>query len=181
MDQIRIVVPGTLPRKNDRTDTKVVKAKKGPRAGKYIVLYYPTAAWKDWIARLSLETSGLAKIERGAWAIRVWQYCEKWSHLDGGQLHVGNGDVDSSTSPCLDSLKAVGVIDDDARFVDQRSTKHYDRANPRLEILLTRVDSAQLDLAGTVTTGPASARTTRGKGKRLPAVPRPDPTDLDDF
>lgn len=136
---VQLVVPGPVPRKNRRTRTRVVP---GRKPGESWVQYYPSAEWKDWIWRLQLASIGVPKIGRGAWAISIRAYTDRISHLDGDTLRLPLGDVDSPTSAVLDGLqdKSVELLDDDARFVDERATKHYDKFNPRTEIEIVRVD-----------------------------------------
>lgn len=135
---VRFTVCGVIPRKNRRTRTRVVTT----RGGKSFVQYYPSEEWREWIDALYLATIGVPPIRRGAWALRIWTYHDKLRHLDDGELDVALGDVDSPTSGVLDGLadKAVAILDDDARFVDEHTTKHYDEAGSRVVVELTRVD-----------------------------------------
>lgn len=143
---IRFTVSGPVPRKNSRTRTRIV-APASARRGKLVdvtkcfVQYYPSADWKDWIDRLAAAIPANTKIEAGAWAIRIWTYNARIRHLDED---LPEGDVDSPVSAILDGLQSknggVGMLDDDARIVEECTTKHYDRDNPRVVIELTRVD-----------------------------------------
>lgn len=151
---IRLIIPGPVPRKNARTRIRVVVSPKPPRSNKAprcprcksrLSLFpqpYPTDEWKDWVQRLQLETGNLPRIAKGAWSIRVRTYVDTVRHLDDDQLHVAHGDVDSATSCVLDGLQAAGLVDDDARFVREGATKHFDAAGPRTEVEISPVESA---------------------------------------
>lgn len=135
MSVIRIVVPGSRPRKNAR-GTIVGRRRITPKA---------TAAWyrKLQIAvvhSIAKRPEKLAKT--GRWALRVEVYEDEMRHLD---VDVPCGDIDSTVSAVLDGLqpKQCGPwapLDDDARVVEMIVRKHYDKQNPRVEITLTEID-----------------------------------------
>lgn len=54
----------------------------------------------------------------------------------GRNAKYPRGDVDASIKATLDGLQLAGVIDDDARVVEVRARKAYDRARPRVEITI---------------------------------------------
>lgn len=144
---IRFTVHGAVPRKNRRTRTRVSVPKgAAPHIKNAFVLYYPSEEWRDWLARLGESIPANTRVERGAWAIRIWAYEGKLRHLDDDTLHLPLGDVDSPTSAILDGLqdKSIGILDDDARFLEEAASKHYDPDNPRVVIELSRVDPEPL-------------------------------------
>lgn len=166
--EVRIVVAGSVPRKNRRKGYRVV----APKGKKPFITHYLSEEWKDWIARLSMEVGALDKIDRGAWSITIRLFVDRQRHLDGETLHVALGDVDSATSAVLDGLIAVGVLDDDARFTSESATKHYDKSSPRTEIILRRElgPVEQLDLDATIATAPARPKSP----KRKRSAPTPE-------
>jgi Holliday junction resolvase RusA-like endonuclease len=131
---IRIVVPGSRPRKNAR-GTIVGRRRITPKA---------TVAWyrrlqKAVLDSISRKPEKLAK--SGRWALWVEVYEDEMRHLD---VDVPCGDIDSTVSAVLDGLqpKQCGPwapLDDDARVVEMTVRKHYDKTNPRVEITLTEV------------------------------------------
>lgn len=50
----------------------------------------------------------------------------------GYELAVG--DADSPVKAVMDNLKTIGVYVDDGRVLDVKASKHYDKANPRIEV-----------------------------------------------
>jgi Holliday junction resolvase RusA-like endonuclease len=131
---IRIVVPGSRPRKNAR-GTIVGRRRITPKA---------TTAWYRRLQKAVLD-SIVRKPEKlaksGRWSIMVDVYEDEWRHLD---VDVPCGDIDSTVSAVLDGLqpKQCGPwapLDDDARVVEMTVRKHYDKTNPRVEITLTEV------------------------------------------
>jgi hypothetical protein len=132
MRPIAFTVPGSPPRKNRRTRTRVVT----PKGGKPFVQYYPSAEWRDWVERLALAVGGLPRINGGAWLVVVRTYSNTMRHLDDKRLHLPHGDSDGSLPCVLDGLQQVRLLDDDARVVSSIATKHYDKANPRTEVEL---------------------------------------------
>jgi Holliday junction resolvase RusA-like endonuclease len=131
---IRIVVPGSRPRKNAR-GTIVGRRRITPKA---------TTAWyrrlqKAVLDSISRKPEKLAK--SGRWSLMVDVYEDEMRHLD---VDVPCGDIDSTVSAVLDGLqpKQCGPwapLDDDARVVEMTVRKHYDKNNPRVEITLTEV------------------------------------------
>ncbi|MGL5912262.1 MAG: hypothetical protein ACRCZP_19815 [Phycicoccus sp.] len=136
---IRIVVPGPPPRKNSRA----------------AVAYLTPKRTKAWRVRLYDAIGNTAAgIESGRWAIVLDVYEAERRHLGDG-TSVPHGDVDSCITAILDALQpkwklprrkcgrkvliARGLLDDDARVVTAQIAKHYDKANPRVEITLTEV------------------------------------------
>lgn len=147
---IRIIVPGPPPRKNAKSGTSIGRNAKTGRP-----MRLPSKRNKAWRARLydALTEDGrrLVTIKRGTWALRIDVYDGKARHLSCGAV-VGLGDHDSALEPICDALKTTyktvhgtrvvwshGVFDDDDRIVTSTITKHYDKANPRVEIVLTEV------------------------------------------
>jgi len=146
---IRIVIPGPPPRKNAKSGTSIGR---NPKTGKPMRL--PAKRSKAWRARLydALMENGqrLSTIETGVWVVRIDVYEARKTKLSCGVI-VGQGDFDSCVEPVIDAMKPLrkkvlgrmvvverGLFDDDNRIVEGTVRKHYDKANPRVEITLTR-------------------------------------------
>ena len=78
MRPIVFTVPGSPPRKNRRTRTRVVTPKGKPP----FVQYYPSTEWKDWVERLALAVGGLPRINGGAWLVVVRTYSANCCAVD---------------------------------------------------------------------------------------------------
>lgn len=132
---IRIVVPGSRPRKNAR----------GSIVGRRRITPKKTLAWYRQLRAavhesITVKPTKLAKT--GRWSLAIDVFEDEWRHLD---VDVPSGDIDSTVTAVLDGLqpKQCGPwapLDDDARVVEMTVRKHYDKANPRVEITLTEVD-----------------------------------------
>lgn len=146
---IRIVVPGPPPRKNAKSGTSIGRNR---TTGKPMRI--PSKRSTAWRARLydALMENGqrLATIDAGVWTVRIDVYEAKKTRLSCGAI-VGLGDWDSCIEPVVDAMKSRrrkvagrmvvverGLFDDDDRIVAGTVRKHYDKANPRVEITLTR-------------------------------------------
>ena len=123
---MRLVVPGHAPRK----DAWVRNV-----AGRGRAL---TADAKDWISRLDFAwlQSRQTAIISGAWSMRIDIFVAQRRHL--GDEMFPYRDCDSAVSPVLDALQRVGALDDDVRVAPITLDRHWDRAYPRTEIVLSQ-------------------------------------------
>lgn len=148
--QISLTIPGPPMRKNAKHRIYVRSGKgNGRTIGRQLTDEYKrfcqvvSLVWDRERARLRLQ-----KIEAGAWTITVRAYWSSERHLDDIDLPLG--DVDAPLECTLDALADAGAIDDDVRFVELRTTKHYDKRNPRTEVEIRRAqgwgEQASLEL-----------------------------------
>lgn len=141
---IRIVVPGPPPRKNARGTIGISR-----RTGKPVRI--TPKRTKAWRSRLYDAVYGqdMPLYDAGRWSLTLDIYESELRHLD---VDVPYGDIDSSITAVCDALQPKylkrgrsgvltmpGVIDDDARIVSATIRKHYDKHNPRVEIVLEEV------------------------------------------
>lgn len=92
-------------------------------------------AFKAFVARLgeAWRSAGHPVINSGTWRILIHSVWSRQRHLD---TSVPLGDVDAPVSAVLDALQEIGVLDDDARVVEQAATKGHDPARPRVIVTL---------------------------------------------
>lgn len=138
---IRLVIPGSPPRKNRKT---LVWANRNPdpnsdRPTMGRKLHPAYKSMRD--AMLAVWCTAKAKhgyrtIEAGALEVTITAYWPTMRHLD---IDVPNGDSDAPVEVVLDALKYAGVYDDDARVVRTIGQKRYDAAMPRVEIEIAAV------------------------------------------
>ena len=69
----------------------------------------------------------------GRLRVHVHAYWPRRRHLDGTEA-LALGDVDAPLKATLDALERAGVFDDDARVVELRARKNWDKARPRIEV-----------------------------------------------
>jgi Holliday junction resolvase RusA-like endonuclease len=126
----RVVVEGPPPRKNSRYR---VVGKPRPRM-------IHSAEFKDFVRRLgeAWRAAGHPSIASGTWRILIHSLWPRQRHLDADVPH---GDVDAPVSAVLDALQEINVLDDDARVVEQASTKGHDPDRPRVIITLEVCDA----------------------------------------
>lgn len=152
---IRIVVPGPPPRKNAKSGTSIGRNRKTGKPMR--IPQKRTSKWRDaFYGALMLDPDGREAFRRGitsgTWVVRIDVYEAKKTKLSCGAV-VGHGDFDSCIEPVVDSMKpklkkvgkrmvivSPGLFDDDDRIVEGTARKHYDKANPRVEITLTELD-----------------------------------------
>lgn len=152
---IRIVVPGPPPRKNAGGKPSIGRNRKTGKPMR--IPMERTMEWRLNFYRALCSTSVGREAFRdgicsGIWAVRIDVYEKRKTKLSCGAV-VGHGDFDSCIEPVVDSMKpklkkvgkrmvivSPGLFDDDDRIVEGTARKHYDKANPRVEITLTELD-----------------------------------------
>ena len=77
--------------------------------------------------------SQAAMLPAPAYRVHVHAYWPRRRHLDGTEA-LALGDVDAPLKATLDALERAGVFDDDARVVELRARKSWDKARPRIEV-----------------------------------------------
>jgi Holliday junction resolvase RusA-like endonuclease len=83
--------------------------------------------------RLDLPHAGLVRVE----LLTAWPR----KHASGPLAGVALGDVDACCKAALDVLEVAGLLLDDAQVVELVARKAWDRANPRIEIVVTSYTS----------------------------------------
>ncbi len=139
MNAIVIVVPGRRPRKNARGTI----GRKASGGAPFRITPKATRSWRPLLYEIhtgEFVTKGLLEV-----TIRVYE--DRLLHLD---VDIPQGDIDSTVSAVLDAIQPLPknrkhrippfVIDDDARIVDLHVFKRYDKANPRIEIIIRSAD-----------------------------------------
>ncbi|MCY1004025.1 hypothetical protein OV079_23920 [Nannocystis pusilla] len=126
----RAEVPGSPPRKNRRHD---ISAGGGVRN---------SDEFNEFVKRLhaAWAAAGHPVIRSGRWRLLLECGWPRKTKLDDGTV-VALGDVDAPVSVVLDALQRCGVLDDDARVLEQASTKFHDPENPRVIITMEVCDA----------------------------------------
>lgn len=132
-DPIVLTVLGPPPRKNARHIIGRGKMRNSPRFLGWVDEVQ--AAW--WSGYKPPRPAA----KSGPWLLRLRVFESKLRHLDDG-TDVPHGDDGSATECVKDALQIAGILDNDARIVCTITTKHYDKARPRVELELRPWDEA---------------------------------------
>lgn len=126
MTKLEIVIPGRLPRKNDR-HTVIRVGGKGRLMN--------SSEHRDFCLRLKLAMASIpwSRIDAGEWRISL-------DATAGRQSREGFPfvDIDACISAVLDGLQKIGVIDNDMRFGEATLTRAYRKNEPSLRVTLER-------------------------------------------
>jgi Holliday junction resolvase RusA-like endonuclease len=135
---LRAVIPGDPgPAKVNTRSTPIRRA-----TGATAILSAPYRRWRDIAVlelraatrgRLDLPHAGLVRVE----LLTAWPR----KHASGPLKGVAFGDVDATGKAALDALEVAGVLYSDAQVIELIARKVWDRANPRIEIVVTSCTS----------------------------------------
>lgn len=122
MTKLEIVIPGRLPRKNDRHTLGRSRIRNSDE-------------YKEFRARLKLALARLEwdRIDEGEWSIAVEATAGRRSRE--GFPFV---DIDACISAVMDGLQTNGVVDNDLRFAPANLTRAYRKNEPSLRVTLER-------------------------------------------
>jgi Holliday junction resolvase RusA-like endonuclease len=98
-----------------------------------------TSKYKKWCSKVAeqVKKQGWPVLDKGRWRLTVHTVWPTLRHLDSPVPH---GDSDASLSAIKDALERCGVLDNDARIIEDRTANHYVKGVRRLIAVMERVD-----------------------------------------